>query len=198
MKINLEKKIKEICETPSDINEHILTLIKYGKECEHITEMGVRGIVSTWAFLEGKPKKMISYDIQDPKEWQQDINDVYETSKEYDIDFKFIKANVLNVEIEPTELLFIDTWHAYKQLKQELNLHSGKVSKYIILHDTSSYEFTDETSYEKWGDEWIGDGKGLWRAIEEFIEENNNWYIHERFRNNNGLTILKNNGKSSL
>jgi hypothetical protein len=194
MKIDLEKKIKEIYETPSDINEHILTLINYSKECEHITEMGVRGIISTWAFLAGKPKKMVSYDIQDPKEWQQDINDVYETANQYNIDFSFIKANVLDIEIEPTELLFIDTWHAYKQLKSELSLHSNKVSKYIILHDTTSYEVTDETSYEEWGDKWVGEGIGIWRAVEEFIEENSNWCIYERFRNNNGLTVLKNNG----
>jgi hypothetical protein len=44
---NLKNKIKEISNKKSDINEHIVTMIKYGSKCEHITEMGVRGIVST-------------------------------------------------------------------------------------------------------------------------------------------------------
>lgn len=33
--------------------------------------------------------------------------------------------------------------------------------------------------------------KGLWPAIEEFLENNKNWKIKERFTNNNGLTILE-------
>lgn len=190
--IDLEQKINQLYQTPSDINEHLPTLLKYGHECEHITEMGVRGIISTWAFLGSAPKIMRSYDIQDPKEWDQDINQVYETAKYYGkTDFKFTQANVLEIEIEPTELLFIDTWHAYKQLKSELKLHSNKSSKYIILHDTTSYEFRDETSYEMWGDEWKGTGEGLWPAVEEFLIDNPQWVLHERFTNNNGLTILK-------
>jgi len=192
MKIDLEKKINELYNNPSDINEHIPTLLKYGHECEHITEMGVRGIISTWAFLGSAPSIMRSYDIQNPKEWDQDINQVYETAKYYGVtDFKFTQANVLEIEIDPTELLFIDTWHAYKQLKSELELHGNKASKYIIMHDTTSFEFHDETSYETWGDEWKGTGEGLWPAVEEFLTENPHWSLHERFTNNNGLTILK-------
>lgn len=189
---DLEQKINQLYKIPSDINEHLPTLIKYGQECEHITEMGVRGIISTWAFLGSAPSIMRSYDIQNPKEWDQDINQVYETAKHYGVtDFKFTQANVLEIEIDPTELLFIDTWHAYKQLKTELRLHANKASKYIILHDTTSYEFHDETSYEMWGEEWKGTGEGLWPAVTQFLEENSNWTLHERFTNNNGLTILK-------
>ena len=33
--------------------------------------------------------------------------------------------------------------------------------------------------------------KGIWPAIEEFINNNQNWKIKERFTNNNGLTILE-------
>ena len=190
--VDLEQKINQLYQTPSDINEHLPTLLKYGQECEHITEMGVRGIISTWAFLGSAPKTMRSYDIQDPGEWEQDINQVYETSKHYGkTDFKFTQANVLEIEIEPTELLFIDTWHAYKQLKSELRLHGNKASKYIVLHDTTSFEFHDETSYEMWGDEWKGTGEGLWPAVEEFLKDNPHWSLHERFTNNNGLTVLK-------
>lgn len=187
---DLEKKINEIHQTPSDINEHIPALIKYGEECNHITEMGVRGIVSTWAFLGSSPKKMISYDIQNPSKWGGDINSVKETADAYGIDWKFVLADVLKIEIEKTDLLFLDTWHAYKQLKQELKLHSSKVNKYIVFHDTTSYEFRDETSYEHWGDKWKPEGIGIWKAIDEFLQDNPQWKIIERFHNNNGLTII--------
>ena len=189
--MNIEEKINQLSETPSDINEHILTLYKYGQECNHITEMGVRSIVSTWPLLGSFPNIMVSYDIQNPSNHGQNINEVYEAAESYGVNFKFIEANVLDVEIDPTDLLFIDTWHAYKQLKAELNLHADKASKYIILHDTTLFGFQDETSYESWGDEWKGGGKGLRPAVEEFLKSNPHWILHERFENNNGLTVLK-------
>jgi hypothetical protein len=48
---------------PSDINEHIDALYNLAKECEHITEMGVRNVVSTWAFMLRDPKTLIGIDL---------------------------------------------------------------------------------------------------------------------------------------
>jgi hypothetical protein len=187
---DLEAKLNETYSTPSDINEHIPTLLKYGNECSHITEMGVRGICSTWGFLGSLPKKMYSYDIQDPANWGGDIQSVKDTAKAYGVSFEFILADVLRIEIEETDLLFLDTWHAYKQLKAELKLHSNKVRKYIIFHDTTTFANVDEKSYEIWGDEWKGNNIGIWKAIEEFLQSNPEWKLIERFHNNNGLTII--------
>lgn len=187
---DLETKVNEMYFTPSDINEHIPTLLKYGSECDSITEMGVRAICSTWAFLGSSPKKMRSYDIQNPSNWGGDIQSVKETAEYYGMDFDFILADVLKIEIEETDLLFLDTWHAYKQLKSELELHASKVKKYIVFHDTTSFATKDETSYEIWGDEWKGEGIGIWLAIEEFLHSNPEWKLIERFENNNGLTII--------
>lgn len=180
----LEQIVTNLVNTSSDINEHLVTLIKYGSECEHITEMGVRWIISTWAFLGCAPKKLISYDKQNPSNWGANIQDVYDIASEFGLDFTFIEKSVLEVEIEETDLLFLDTLHTYGQLKAELSLHPSKVRKYMIFHDTSNYEFRDEieTDTEK---------KGLWPAIEEFLEEHKEWCILERYTNNNGLLILK-------
>jgi len=190
--INLEDKINQLYNTPSDINEHIPTILKYGQECDHITEMGVRWVVSTWAWLACGPKKLISYDLFNPSHWGADISPVEETAKAYGLDFEFRQADVLKIEIEETDLLFIDTWHAYDQLKAELERHSSKAKKYIIMHDTTSYEYRDEplTSENTFEGE-KSSGKGLWPAITEFLESNNEWELHKRYTNNNGLTILK-------
>jgi len=189
---DLEKIVNQIYQTPSDINEHIPTLIEYASECEHITEMGVRAITSTWAFLGAAPKKLISYDIENPSKWGADINMVYDVAKQYNLNYEFRKENVLKIEIEETDLLFLDTWHAYNQLKAELEKHSSKAKKYIIMHDTTSYEFRDEplTSENAWEGK-LDFGKGLWAAITEFLDSNNEWVLHKRYTNNNGLTILK-------
>ena len=32
---------------------------------------------------------------------------------------------------------------------------------------------------------------GLWKAVEEFLDKNDNWELMKRYTNNNGLTVLK-------
>jgi hypothetical protein len=189
---DLEKIVNQIYQTPSDINEHIPTLLEFAYECNHITEMGVRAITSTWAFLGAAPKKLISYDMEDPSHYGSSIQLVYDVAKQYDLDFSFIQADVLKIDIEETDLLFLDTWHAYDQLKAELEKHSNKARKYIIMHDTTSYEYRDEplTSENTFEGE-KSSGKGLWPAITEFLESNNEWELYRRYVNNNGLTVLK-------
>lgn len=59
----LEEIYKHHCEKYSDIQEHLPTLKKYTEECNHVVEMGVRYVVSTYAFMMGKPRRLISYDI---------------------------------------------------------------------------------------------------------------------------------------
>lgn len=175
----LQQTYERLCNQPSDINEHLPTLKKYAEECEHITEMGVRWVVSTYALLMGKPKKLISYDINPIN--SEPIQEMVKG----DTDFEFRVGDTTKIEIEDTDLLFIDTLHHYNQLKLELHLHSNRVKKYIIFHDTTTFEWIGE-SYEGKMDE-----KGLWYAIEEFLEHNTGWEILERYTNNNGLTILK-------
>lgn len=170
----------ELCNTPSDIHEHLPTLATLTADCNHVTEMGVRWICSTYAFLQGKPEKLISYDIENPSHWGADINNVYTLAATEGIDYSFIQASTLEVEIEQTDLLFIDTWHIYDQLKSELNLHHHKVNKYIVMHDTTSYCYYGESEGHQ----------GLWPAIDEFLDEHPEWVLSARYTNNNGLTIL--------
>tara|TARA_R110002096_G_scaffold170639_7_gene343102 strand:+ start:1051 stop:1638 length:588 start_codon:yes stop_codon:yes gene_type:complete len=192
--IDLEEKVNEIYKTSSDINEHIPTILKYGQECDHITEMGVRGILSTWAWLASAPaEKFISYDLYHPSHWGGNIEEVEDTARAYGINYEFKQADVLKIDIEDTDLLFIDTWHHYNQLKAELKKHSTKVRKYICFHDTTSYEHKSEptTSENDFRGELQWD-KGLWDAVSEFLEENKDtWKIKERFTNNNGFTIIE-------
>lgn len=191
MIIDLQEKVTQLYNTPSDINEHFPAIIEYGQKCDHITEMGSRGLISIWGWLAANPKKLISYDMQDPSKWGGSLGDLKDTAQAIGTEFEFNLANVLEVEIEETDLLFIDTWHAYKQLKAELELHADKARKYICFHDTTSYETRDETSYEHWGDEWKAEGIGIWRAIEEFLSSHPEWELEKRFTHNNGFTIIK-------
>ena len=180
-----------------DICEHIPTLKNYALECEHITEIGVRAVNSTWGLLAGKPKRMISYDLYfagPPVFPDADIASVFEAAREEDIVYGFIQASSLTANIEPTDLLFLDTWHVYEQLSKELLYHADKVKKYIILHDTEAFKTSGEF-YQEWIDNApfkVSLNKGLWEAIEEFLDRNKHkWELHEHYTNQNGLTILK-------
>lgn len=171
--------------TPSDINEHLPMLLYYAKKCEHITEMGVRGVVSTWAFLKANPKKLVCYDL----EKSDNIDTALHLANDAGIEMKFHEADVLEVDIEQTDLLFIDTFHTGTQLRKELELHAKKVNKYIAFHDTFTFWEDGEPTY---GDAsyTLDKGNGLKHAILDFLLKNKEWSIVYGTSANNGLLII--------
>lgn len=181
--MDLQKEYETACNTFSDINQHLPILYEAAEECEHITEMGVRSGASTRAFLYANPKKYIAYDLYiDP-----DVDKLFEYCKSIGKDYSYIEADVLDIEIEETDLLFIDTYHCYEQLSQELKLHSNKVKKYIAFHDTFTYGRVGENLDQQ---KFRGT-KGILYAIEEFLEENKEWKIVHDVDYNNGLMIIE-------
>lgn len=179
-KQKIQKEYTIAATTPSDINEHLPILKDLANECDHITEMGVRTGVSTRAFLLSNAK-LISYDLVADQKVVELINEARTAGK----DATFIKADVLQIEIEETDLLFIDTWHEYKQLKQELTRHANKARKYIAFHDTNTYGLKNE------GGDNGQQTQGLLPAIIEFLIENRNWQFKMLRTNNNGLTVIE-------
>lgn len=178
--INLEEEYQLCCKCESDINEHLPKLREYAAKSDHITEFGTRYGNSTVAFMSAYPKKFISYDVTP--------NDRIEylgwMAKDAGVNFEFRHENVEQIEIEETDLLFIDTNHHQEQCSNELKLHSDKARKYIIFHDTVTF-WEDGQGY------WKGEGHGLRYAIEPFLENHPEWQIDYRATNNNGLMILK-------
>lgn len=160
---------------PTDINQHLETLLTLASEVYHVTELGVRDGQSTRAFL-AADCKLRSYDLYlDPN-----VQKLFEHAQSLGKDVQYIKGNSLNITIEPTDFLFIDTDHHYNQLRQELLLHHDKVSKYIGFHDTVTY-----------GGPSQGDSVGLLAAILEFLADHPEWRVFKHYRNNNGVTILE-------
>lgn len=165
--MTIEEKYQELCRTPSDINQHLETLRQYADRIDHVTEFGVRGCISLHAFLASKAKKVVAYDIANVA--------VPDCEK-----LTFICADVLDVEIEPTDLLHIDTYHARSQLQLELQFHADKVRRYLIFHDTFTFGENGEDGLT-----------GLNYAITEFLAEHSEWREIYRTDANNGLTILE-------
>ena len=149
----------------------------YGERVGTICEIGTRTGNSTTAFLAGLSSKatpdrygvMRSFDIADQK---------FTPPEMPFIDWRFVQADshADDFKIPRCELLFIDGCHKYESVKADLK-QAERVWCYIILHDTS--EERDRTY-----------GDGVCRAMDEFLQENPEWAIIERFHNCNGLTVL--------
>lgn len=174
---NRLEKIYDIClNHQCDVNQLFPTIRKYAEKCKHITEFGVRGVFSTWAFLATLPTRMVSYDI----EYNGNIEEAKDEAKKAGISFDYVLQDVLLANIESTDLLYIDTKHTYKQLKEELNLHSRKVEKFILIHDTVTFGKIGEDGSE-----------GELKAIDEFLLENPHWKLIESITISNGLVVLE-------
>ena len=142
--MSLDEVYTRTCATRSDINEHLPTLKRLASDCSSIVEMGVRGIVSTWAFLSAQPKTLLSIDIEHPSKYGGDLTIVEQLRG--DTEFTFLQADTTKIEIENCDFLFIDTWHVYDQLKTELQLHGNKAQKYLAFHDVVTFGERGETS----------------------------------------------------
>jgi len=188
------------CQLKSDINEHLPTLCELAKECNSVIELGVRGVVSSWAFAMGLPEgsRMFMNDL-DPCNATPLIR---AAKNEKNIDATFVHGSDLEIDLpEPADLVFIDTWHIYGQLKRELARYEPLAKKYIVMHDTTVDEWEGETIRLGWNAEeqskqtgWPVEEitKGLWPAVDEFLRKNEGkWELKKRYFNNNGLTILE-------
>lgn len=165
---------EKVKNTPSDINEHIQTLYEYALKVKHITEFGFRGGNSAIAFLMSNPDKFHSYDIIISPE----VETFKQMAENEHFSFIFHNENTLNCEIEPTELLFIDSEHTHDQVLKELQCHAHNVSKYIILHDTETFK-----DYRSGINEWLSGQDQDWLT--------GCWNVEKEFTNNNGLLVLR-------
>ena len=174
-------------ETKSDINEHLETLRAYARECDHVTEMGCWRGYSACALLNGlmdvSGGKLVVYDFD------QDYLDRVEKKlrpvvpDNVEMELNLDSTIRPDLEIEETDLLFIDTLHTYDQLLKELKQHHEKVRKYILLHDVVSFGVVGEDRKSP----------GLQDAYEDFLDEvaGGVWEVRAIHENNNGLAILQ-------
>jgi hypothetical protein len=195
----LTSRYHRLLSIPSDIHEHLPILRGYAGLCTSVVECGVYEVTSSYAFaagLLGRPGTSLT--MIDPLLSSKMPGFLDQCDRE-GLSATFHHASDLAIEPIETDLLFLDTWHVYAQLKRELAHWHAKVRKYIVMHDTTV-------------DEWYGEAvrgradiarhvretgfpaeeiqKGLWPAIVEFLHDHPEWRVEARYINNNGLTIL--------
>lgn len=207
--MDLETKYLLLCNTPSDINEHLPTLYEYSKGCESVLELGVRSGVSTFAFMKGlsenesNKRRLVSGDLNEISSMLNQAQ-IITFCRDYNIDYTFLLGNDLDIKIpesiSETDITFIDTWHIYGHLKRELVKFAPITKRYIIMHDTTLDGINGETIRCGWNAEQQFKETGipveeincgLRKAIIEFLEKNKEWSVDYETARNNGLTILK-------
>lgn len=162
------------CKTVSDINEHLPTLKELAKD-HVVVEFGVRTGVSTTALLAGRPRKLISYDLNDSAQ----ARNLLKVAAQERIPFEFWMGDSRVVDIEECDVLFIDTLHNGEHVYQELMKNGKKVRKYIAFHDTEIFGLRGE-----------GGKVGLLTGIRMFLKQNPEWHTIRHDKNNNGFTII--------
>jgi len=171
---SLEEYYQVAARTPSDINEHLPKLREMASQCQHVTEFGTREGVSTTALLAGQPARIVSYDLQD-----------FGTRDNLDpfrgitiLDFRI--GDSRKVDIEPTDMLLIDTVHTSRQLFMEMMRHADQVKRWFVLHDTHTFGEIGEHGQP-----------GLLVALRRFMRHSGCcWSVVYHSRKNNGLTVL--------
>jgi hypothetical protein len=197
----IKQKYESLCLAKSDINEHLPVLFKYATKCESVIECGVRRCVSSWALFYGllnnekSNKRLLLNDI-----CECNVDELL-SLKPDNIEIKTAWTSNLTMALDKDyDMVFIDTWHVYGQLKRELNKFGPVVKKYIIMHDTTIDEIHSESVRNKhdlqqkmsdYDFSYEDVTVGLGRAIDEFIIEHPEWKVIEKLTNNNGLTVLE-------
>jgi tetratricopeptide (TPR) repeat protein len=170
----LAQLYRSACTTPSDIHEHLPLLYALARRCRHVTEVGTRSGASTTALLYGQPEVLVCYGTAKAPAVERLEGLAGHTA------FRFHRTDVLPVEIEETEVLFLDTWQVGDHLPQQLARHAGKAGKYIILSGTTLPAEVGDTEPQP----------EAWATIEELVREGT-FRIKQRLTNNNGLTVLE-------
>jgi GT2 family glycosyltransferase/tetratricopeptide (TPR) repeat protein len=164
----------QACNTPSAIQEHCPTLSALARHCRHVTALGARGGAALAALLYAQPATLVCYDPV-PRPELEALHGVAGQTE-----FVFCATDVLGVEIEETDLLFIDTRHIYDQLKEELGRHARKARRYVVLPGTTAFaDYGEEPGH-----------RGVWDAVAEFVAVGM-FRLKERYTNNHGLTVLE-------
>jgi|LWDU01.1.fsa_nt_gi hypothetical protein len=152
---------------------------KLMKHCDTYKELGTHQGASAAAACLTKPKSVSLVDISFEK-WRPFESIFRDYCAEHNITLNVQEVSSIARETTgPVDLLLIDSNHQPAHLQQELALHVGHVSKYIVLHDTSRL-------FGKLDDR-------LWQVANAFVNGGiNPWIVKERCTDNVGYTVLQN------
>lgn len=169
----LHKRFLRLSLEPSDMDEHMMTLYRLASMCESVVETGTNDCTSTTALLYAQPKTLDCFDI----ERFPDVDEIERLAGQ--TKFTFHLGDVLEAELPECDFWFCDDFHEGEHVRKELDRFAHKVRKYIAFHDTALFSERGEHG-----------GKGIWRAISEYLREHPEWKLILLNEKNNGLAVI--------
>jgi hypothetical protein len=170
------------CIDQTNISEYLPILYNYAYECKNVFVTNINELQLCWAFVYGllnsnnnSKKQLFLNNIL-----SCNTDELLNYTKKTNLEFSYEWIHNLKLEIKQNyDITFIDLSHNYEELKKTLAKFCNFTNKYFIIHNTSINETNCKINF------------GTWKAIEDFLINNPEWKIKERYYNNNGLTILK-------
>lgn len=199
-------------DSKSDINKFIPILYIYALNCKNILQLGLKKYDVLWPLMKGlvdnrvlpilknfSGRKIVSVELNEPSQ----ILEIQKLAQILQVDHEFVSSQSL--EYSPTEfydMICIDTWHTYGQLKRELSKFSSLCKKFIIIHDIAIDGYNSEAvrlSQHESIEKQAKDNNmkltevctGLLPAVIEFLEKNKDFEIDSAYTDHGGLIILK-------
>jgi cephalosporin hydroxylase len=152
-------------------------MMEYGKQCDHITEIGVNYGKSGKAWLMCNPKKLIGIDIS--SKFEKYVREFVSCT---DTEYTYITANSLDLDIEQTDLLYLDGDHSHYHVLAELRKFAPKVNKFLMGDDIGAEGRPGPTGYH------------VERAFRDFLNENDEWEFEYKTMIGTGMIVLKRKG----
>lgn len=147
---------------------------KYLKECDSYKELGTHQGGTAAAALLMKPKRveLVDLSMEKYRKYAKPIFEEYCKKNNIELSIKEMDSTSQQAVSNEYDMMLIDSWHIRKHLEKELALHSSKIRKYIIFHDTNAV-------------------KELQKCIEDFCLKNLEWSIIEQGKTNVGYTVIR-------
>ena len=176
-----ELEFLKLCETPSDINQHLAMIRAICSHRFNVTEMwakvvefGVRSGNSTKAILASGIDEYFGFDINPC------APDLPAFAKAFDVDFTFrqidIRKLTTNDMPDRVDVVMIDSLHTFDQVNHELSLIDPYECSFVIFHDTHTFA--------KHGED--GHPPGINKAINQFLDTHSSWTVFSHQTNNHG------------
>lgn len=177
----LEQCYEHFRNDASNINEHLNVLRRLANECSHVTELGTGEGRATSALLAAQPGKLVTVDKEDCRnERLLGLAGLTE--------LVYLQDDTRDIELEPTDMLFIDTYQTRDQIATELARHGHSVRRIIAIHDTSTFGETGEDG-----------GPGITPAIQEWLQTHQaDWFEAETYRHNNGMQVFRRRSRTAV
>lgn len=156
---------------PRDLNQHFEMLASLADLCPRIVDVSRRR-ESSLLFALQNPDELTTYSFEE-KPWP-----IHEQNKEYKIVYS---PKYSHPSIPECDLLFFKCPHQYNTIFEDLRQWAPKIKRFFAIHDTESN-----------GELWVaGDNRpGTLTGLEDFLNENPNWFVYSHSKRQWGLTVL--------